>query len=239
MGHHIPSRIDRSYISDLGFSESSSLTIKAALRFLDLVDTEHEPTERLRKLAEAKEEDRKARLREMIEEAYRPVLVGLDLQTATMGLLQERFDDYGADRNVGHKCVSFFLALAKDAGIPLSPNLLNKSRIGALQKPSVPSVNVPVRRRRPVPSTSRTQPTGQGNISAYSPLASKLPDFDPSWPKDVRDQWLEHFQSLQTVMAIMEKFPSFNAQWPEELQAKWFDSMKELIARSSTSAGVC
>lgn len=237
--HHPTSRIDRSYLTDLGFSESSSLTIKAALRFLDLVDPQHEPTERLRRLVEAKEEGRQALLREMIEEAYRPLLAGLDLQTATMGLLQERFKKYGADNNVGHKCVSFFLALAKDAGIPLSPNLLHRSRIGATQKPSVPSVTIPVRRRKPAPSTSRTQTARQDNIAAASPLASKLPDFDPNWSKEVRDQWFEHLQALQTIMAIMEKFPSFNAEWSDELQAKWFDSVKELISRSSTYTDLC
>lgn len=238
MGQHIPSRIDRSYLSDLGFSDSSTLTIKAALRFLGLVDPQHEPTESLRKLAEAVGESQQAVLRKLIEESYSPVLAGLDLQTATMGLLQERFEKYGADNNVGHKCVSFFLALAKDAGIPLSPNLLNKSRIGATPMPSVQPATIPARRRKPATSTARAQPPRQATFAAASPLAAKLPDFDPNWPKEVRDQWFEHFQALQTVMAIMEKFPCFNADWPEELQSKWFDSVKALIVRSSATNGI-
>ncbi len=231
---HLPARVDQSYLRDLDFSDSSILTIRTALYFLGLVDDLNEPTERLRKLAAAEDDGQQVVLREMIEEAYQPVLADLDLETATQGLLQERFAKCGATNNVGHKCLSFFLALAKDAGIPLSPNLLNKSRIGASQKKAslAPTATAP-RRRRAGTSASRS-PSARYTIGpAVAPFATKVPDFDPDWPKEVRDEWFEHLQSLQTIMAVMEKLPAFNPGWPDDLQTKWFDCMKQFVARSS------
>jgi hypothetical protein len=228
--NHLPGRVDQSYLRDLGFSDSSILTIRTALYFLNLVDDRHEPTERLRRLAVAEGDGHELALREMIEEAYQPVLAGLNLETATQGLLQERFAKCGATNNVGHKCLSFFLALAKDARIPLSPYLLNKSRIGANQKVA-PAVSTP-RRRRSAPATSRNLSAKYGNATVIAPLATKLPDFDPGWPKEVRDEWFEHLQALQTMIAVMEKLPSFNPEWPDDLQTKWFDCMRELVAKS-------
>ena len=231
---HLPSRVDRSYLRDLGFSDSAILTIKTALYFLGLVDDQHEPTLRLQKLAQAEGDDYRTLLSGMIEEAYQPVLAGLNLDTATPGLLLERFAKYGADHNVGSKCVSFFLALAKDAGISLSPYLLNKSRVGARQRVGVTPSSSPARRRRSLSSASRNSSARYENSLAVSPLATKLPDFDPEWPKEVRDEWFEHLRALQTMLAVVQKLPAFSAEWPADVQTKWFDCMRELLARSSS-----
>jgi len=171
----------------------------------------------------------------MIEEVYQPALAGLNLETSTIGLLQERFARWGADNNVGHKCVSFFLALAKDAGIPLSPYLLKRSRIGAAQRVGLASATIPVRRRRSAPPSARSASAERSSM-VTNPLTTKLPDFDPQWPKEVRDEWFEHAQALQTVLSVMEKMPSFNADWPADVQCRWFECMRDLIARTSPDA---
>ena len=230
---HLPGRVDGTYLRDLGFSDSTILTIKTGLYALDLVDDDHVPTERLRKLAEAQGDSQNVVLREMVEEAYQWVLGELNLETATTGLLKEKFAKYGADNNVGHKCVSFFLALAKDAGISLSPYLLNRSRIGATQKyVASPAVN-PTRRRKPASSASRSVSARYESTPAPAPLITKLPDFNPDWPKEVRDEWFDHVQALQTMMAVMDKLPPFNAEWPVDLQNKWFECMRDLIVKAS------
>jgi len=229
---HLPGRVDRSYLRDLGFSDSAILTIKTALYFLGLVDDQHEPTERLQKLAQAEGDASKTLLRGMIEEAYHPILAGLNLETATPDLLQQRFAKYGADNNVGSKCVSFFLALAKDAGISLSPYLLNKSRLGARQRVSMTPTPSPPRRRRSSSSASGNFSARYDNGLTISPLTTKLPDFDPGWPKEVRDEWFEHVRALQTILAVMQKFPAFDTGWAADVQVKWFDCMRELLAMS-------
>ncbi len=231
----MPARVDRTYLRDLGFSDSTILTIRTGLYFLGLVDDQDEPTERLRSMVSVEDGSANRALKQMIEEVYQPALAGLNLETSTIGLLQERFARWGADNNVGHKCVSFFLALAKDAGIPLSPYLLKRSRIGATQRANLPSATIPVRRRRSAAPTARSASAGYG-ATATNPLTTKLPDFDPQWPKEVRDQWFEHAQALQTMLAVMGKMPSFNPDWPADVQSRWFECMRDLIAKTSPSA---
>lgn len=218
---YTPLRLDRSHLVDLGFSQSTALTVKASLSFLELIDSNSsEPTDRLVALLKAEGEDYRTLLREMVKTAYQPVLGNLDLERATLGQVQECFRRFGAEGNVGHKCLSFFLALAKDAGITLSPNLLTKSRLGAVQK-VVPAVLSPRTNRASSSLPKRQSSKTRGSGSSY--FASKLPDFDPGWPKEVREEWFNRFQ---TLVILIDKFPPFNAEWPDEVKVRWFDFMK-------------
>ena len=221
---YTPLRLDRTHLVDLGFSQSTTLTVKASLSFLELIDpNSSEPTDRLLALLKAEGEDYRALLRAMVKTAYQPVLGDLDLERATLGQVQECFRRFGAVGNVGHKCLSFFLALSKDAGITLSPNLLTKSRLGAVQK-VVPAV-LSARTNRAASSTPKRQSSRtRGADSGY--FASKLPDFDPGWPKEVREEWFDRFQ---TLVILIDKCPPFNADWPDELKFKWFDFMKGFV----------
>ena len=228
---HTPSHLDRSHLMYLGFSQSTALTIKSALSFLGLIDPHTgEPTVRLRALLEAKGEDYKTLLKDTIEAAYLPVLGDLDLQQTTLGKIEERFRHYGAEKNVGSKCLSFFLAVAKDAGMRLSPNLATRSRLGAAQSVAHP-VMAPLRNRRG-PSPSKHHPASTRGTSPHH-FASRLPDFDPGWPKEVREEWFARFQ---TLVILIDKFPQFNAEWPDDLKLKWFDHMKELMGSSQTNS---
>lgn len=221
---YTPLRLDRTHLMDLGFSQSTALTVKASLSFLELIDpNSSEPTDRLLALLKAEGEDYRALLREMVKTAYQPVLGNLDLERATLGQVQECFRRFGAVGNVGHKCLSFFLALAKDAGIPLSPNLLTKSRLGAVQK-VVPAVLSARSNRASSSLPKRQSAKTSGAGSGY--FATKLPDFDPGWPKEVREEWFNRFQ---TLVVLIDKFPPFNAEWSDELKVKWFDFMKGFL----------
>jgi len=229
---HTPSHLDRSHLMYLGFSQSTALTIKSALSFLGLIDPHTgEPTVRLRALLEAKGEDYKAQLKDMVESAYQPVLGDLDLRQTTLGKIEERFKHYGAEKNVGSKCLSFFLALAKDAGIALSPNLVTRSRLGAAQSVAHPVPALPRTRRGS--SSSRHHPASTRAAGPHH-FASKLPDFDPGWPKEVREEWFARFQ---TLVILIDKFPQFNADWPDELKLKWFEHMKGFMGSGPANSG--
>lgn len=223
-----PTQLDGSYFRDLGMSDSTGVTVKAALWFLGLVEGDGIPTEKFTELAESEGEARKDVTRELVNDAYGHIVGDLDLEHATMGHLQDCFRRVGADGNVGHKCVTFFLALAKDAGIALSPSLLTKSRVGAPQR-SEPGRAAGSRAGSGV---QRSRAVRKSAVAGPGHLASKLPAFDPGWPKDVREEWLAHHRALQTTMALMEKFPSLNPDWSDEVKAKWFDSWNELLNRN-------
>jgi hypothetical protein len=226
-----PTQLDGSYFRELGLSDSTGVTVKQALWFLGLVEGEGIPTEDLLELAGSEGDDRKRLIKQILDAAYGPVVGGVDLEHATMGHLLDAFKRAGAEGNVGHKCVTFFLALAKDAGMKLSSSLLTKSRVGASQRREIDMTGggrglSGVQRGR---SPRRTGGGGPGQ------LASKLPAFDPGWPKEVRDEWLAHHRTLQISMALLEKFPSMNAEWSDEVKSKWFDCWKEILNRNLVS----
>src|SRR5512136_1569889 len=129
-----PTQLDGSYFRELGLSDSTGVTVKQALWFLGLIEGEGMPTENLLELAESEEDDRRRLIRQILDQAYGPIVGEVDLEHATMGHLLDAFRRAGAEGNVGHKCVTFFLALAKDAGMKLSSSLLTKSRVGASQR---------------------------------------------------------------------------------------------------------
>src|SRR5512136_736421 len=223
-----PTQLDGSYFRELELSDSTGVTVKQALWFLGLVEGENMPTQELLELVAAEGDDRKRLIRQILDQAYGPIVGEVDLEHATMGHVLDAFKRAGAEGNVGHKCVTFFLALAKDAGMTLSSSLLTKSRVGASQRREVGEVGG----GRGALNVQRSRAVRKGVGSGTSHLASKLPAFDPGWPKEVREEWLAHHRALQTTMALMEKFPSLNADWPDDVKAKWFDSWQELLNRN-------
>ena len=200
---HIPSQLDRSYFDELKFSVSTALTVRGTLLFLDLIYADDKPTEKLTKLVQSDEENRKAVLREIVQEAYLPLLEELDLRNATAGQLEGRFREYGAEGNIGRKCLSFFLALAKDAEMVLSPSLLGKSRVGAPRKAgSLPYLAYSGRRtREPAPAAKR-EPSKEFWLKV---LLDKFPAFDPGWPDEVQAKWFDGFEELMRRAAAERK----------------------------------
>jgi hypothetical protein len=227
VGERKPTRMDSSYYHELGLSDSTGVTVKAALSFLGLVDRDTIPKEKLLELASSEGDDRQRLIKQIVEESYTPIIGGIDLEHATMGHLLAAFANAGARGNVGQKCVTFFLALAKDAGVALSAGLLTRSRVG-----------MPHRREAgPVGGSRGTAAAARGRSprrsgAAASQLASKLPAFDPGWPKEVRDEWMAHHLTLQATAAWMDKFPSLKDEWSDEFKARWLESWKEVLNKN-------
>jgi hypothetical protein len=116
----VPSRIDRSVMSHKSGTVQSQLLL--SLDYLGLLKSSGHPTEKMKKLLESEGTDRKAVLREIIETAYGFVFAhGFGLKTATSHQAEELFQKTGASGETVRRCLSFFLAAAKDSGIPVSP----------------------------------------------------------------------------------------------------------------------
>ncbi len=220
-----PTRMDSSYYRDLGLSDSTGVTVKAALSFLGLVEEDVIPTRTLLDLVSSEGDVRQRLIKRIIEESYTPIVGGIDLEHATMGHLQAAFAEAGARGNVGHKCVTFFLALAKDAGLALSPGLLTRSRVGLPHRREAG----PVGGGRGTSTAARGRSPRRAAAGAASHLAAKLPAFDPGWSPELRDQWLAHHLALQATAAWMDKFPSLKDEWSEEFKAKWLELWKEIL----------
>ena len=193
----IPSRIDRSYWGDL-LSGSTGTQLMAALRFLNLIDANGKPAERLKPLVAARGEQRARVLQEIANDAFDFVLnSSLDLDSATYSQLQEVFHNtFQLTDDVSRKCVKFFIALANDAGMDVSPFITRRTRSthsAAGTKSASKKAGIRTKRNAIVPQ-------GMEEIPDYSSwnslLLSKFPNFDPSWNDEIKMQWFAAFDEL-------------------------------------------
>ncbi len=126
----IPERIDASLLRS--YSGSVARQIMAALRYLGLIDEAGQTTDRLRALVKTfGTGEWQEQLTGMVSDAYQDVINNLKLDTATPGQLAERFKARGAEGGVQQKCIAFFIAAATNAGMKLSPHIVNRPRAKA------------------------------------------------------------------------------------------------------------
>jgi hypothetical protein len=193
----MPARIDRSYWGDT-MSGSTGTQLTAALRFLGLIDATGNPAARLKPLAVASGEQRAALLNEILTAAYAFVQQpSLDLQSATYAQLKEAFSDrFQLTDDVRRKCLKFFIEMASDAGIMLSPFITKRFRsehASSGTKVAVKKQSSRTNRNLAVPNDSREIPH---NASWNQMLLTKFPAFDPEWNDDVKLKWFNAFDEL-------------------------------------------
>lgn len=197
----IPARIDRSVMPSLSGQVQTQLL--AALRYLGLILLEDGPTDRLVRLVNTEGPERQAVLRETIEAAY-PFLseTGFSLSSATPSQLDGKIKEQGAAGDTVRKCVSFLLAAAQNAGMPLSPYFRGK--------PRGPSATTTTRR-----TAARRTRSGTQSSPPTTPLAATG----------------EQPTNVSWEQMLLSKFPSFDPAWPDEVKAKWFDAFDKLMGR--------
>lgn len=120
----IPLTITREFLRDYATSGSSSVAqLFSSLQFVLLIEGEsHKPTTYLERLVQ-ETEDQQSILREIFNLCYAPLLSDLgDLSTILHEQLEEAFQHhYQVENDVRRKAISFFIHMARAAGIPLSP----------------------------------------------------------------------------------------------------------------------
>lgn len=137
LGVHLPMRIDRSVLGTYAGGTQSMLI--STLRYFGLIDEHGEPQDTLHHLAKAQGTERQHALHHMLRKGY-PFLFdnGFDLGRATPAQIRERFEQAGATGETAAKSISFFAALAKDAGITLTPTLKTRERRANGKRPAKP-----------------------------------------------------------------------------------------------------
>jgi len=187
----MPARIDRSYWGDM-LSGSTGTQLMAALRFLGFIDASGRPTGRLRPLVSAKGDQRRELLKEIAYEAFGFVLQdSFDPQNATYAQLQEVFHGtFQLTDDVSRKCIKFFIALASDAGIPLSPFITKRFRS------THTSTGTKIITKRTSARTNRNLIVPQHLDEIPDGLLTKFPTFDPTWSDEVKLKWFEAFDKL-------------------------------------------
>ena len=188
----VPAKFDRSLYDRLGFSGTQIFTLKSALYFFELINRDNVPTEKLHQFIAAKGNDRKVILNKIVEKAYSQLFIKVDIQTGTSGQLSDYFESLHAKGDICRKCSSFFLSIASEAGIELSPHFYKRAKSGLGRKKEAAKIRAEVRER-----TSYQLPTVKKTWEEL--LLDKFPDFDPTWPESIKKAWFEDFRELQRM----------------------------------------
>lgn len=120
-----PSHIDKSVMSNLSGGMQSWL--KSALRYMKLVTADDVPTPALEHLAHAQGDDRKAALLALFKSSYAFLNGKVDLEKTTPTQLRSAIVEFGATGDTVEKIVAFMVAMAKDAGVPMSKLLTQRA----------------------------------------------------------------------------------------------------------------
>jgi hypothetical protein len=184
----MPSRLDRSYLSNLPWSTQNHFL--AACRALKLIDDAGRPNPILIQLVEQPNERPR-----LVGEVLRDLYAGpMSLRNnATQAELEERFKEYGLSGSTARKSIAFFLHAAAYASVPLSPHF---------RSPRTTDKPAAKRGKRPKPagandaSDIETEPTPspQANLRLHpfiEGLLRELPPEGTPWSKAKRDKWLQ------------------------------------------------
>jgi len=201
----MPTQLDRSYFDSLGLSGTQYSQAIGALTFLNLIDEAKRPTARLKRLSMTTGEERRVLLREIVEEAYGPLFTDPGPHVATIYDLRKFLRSQGAKGGGVDKCMTFFISAAKEAGVPLSPQLS-----GEFGRSSGRRI---VRQRRMKPK-ERQYPT----------------DIPDAQVQDTREELMSR-PATELAHRLVDKFPNFDPEWPEPLRERWFEAFQELVKR--------
>lgn len=199
----LPGRIDRGLMGSMSGAAQSQVT--TAMRYLGMISENNIPTAIMRRYVSGEESERKVALREMLEKSYPFIFDGIfDVSTATAHMLRENFtENTTATGETITRCIAFFKDAAHDAGIVVSPYILQKSARG-----------VGTVRRRVVAKKVQAEPEvvfSKQIVANQTPLFAaqsslllmglfhRLPAPGMKWAKDERDKWV---QTLQNVLVM-------------------------------------
>lgn len=184
----LPPQIDKSVMSKMSFGQQNQM--KMALRSLSLMEGD-KPTDRLRSLVSAFETPEfEKQMLVLMHETY-PYVFALDLMEATPTMFADAFKVTGAKEDVSRKCRTFFLHAAKRVGVPLGQRLQTgtvprSSPSGIKRKPKKPKGG-----EHQLVEEQQENKTPAGGILGQ--LLTKFPEFDPTWPDDIKAKWFDGF----------------------------------------------
>jgi hypothetical protein len=184
----LPNRIDRSVLA--GQSGATQSFLLSTFRFLGLISNDGTPTPALKELTSHAEDSEgyKAAWRKIIESKYAFLLNGgFKAESATESQFLEKLQEKGVSGETARKSLTFFTLACEKAGIKLSPHLKSKRGSGNGR---------PRKRRDTQPEPPVHTPPPESNSSLQDKLINKFPDFDPSWPDDLKKKWFDGFEQF-------------------------------------------
>lgn len=187
---HVPDRIDKTVMSN--YSGSTIYALLPALHWLGLINERGDPQPILHELVAADNDEYKALLRKIVKERYSFLFNGsFDLAKASSGQVIEAFKQQDINGSTVTKCMSFFIAIAKDAGIAISshvkpPSVKRTPGSGGRKKkaPAAGSAAINVQDDADDEETDKP-PEGTEKISF---TLRNMPDVVVYFPADLKDE---------------------------------------------------
>lgn len=103
-------------------SGSLQSAMLSALKALDSINSDAEPTDNLKSLIYSSNEQFSTTLAQLTKKTYSFIFNdSIDLKTVSGKKVEEKFKEAGASGSTLTKCIAFFLAITKDANISVSP----------------------------------------------------------------------------------------------------------------------
>lgn len=202
----LPGRIDRGLMGTMSGAAQSQVT--TALRFLGMISENGIPNPIMKRYVSGEEEERKAALKEMLEKSYPFIFrTDFDLSTATAQMLRENFtENTPATGETISRCIAFLKDAAADAGIQVSPFILQKSARGGGSGKKRGATKKTLQVAEPIPTSSTpTAHTAKATLFAAQSslmlmgLFHRLPSPGTKWSHDERERWV---QTLQNVLLL-------------------------------------
>lgn len=196
-----PPRIDIGFLQTYGLAPKSEWALISALKYLNIIDSEGIPTDKFR-LLQTRGEELKRNLGDTIREAYSELLNVVDLETATPEIIHNYFLAQGVKAGVAGKCTGFFISIAREAGMALSPELESPVR-APKGKPPV-TVRAPKRKALKLQretAEEKEKPIVEAGreltlLEAKSRLLERLPAFDSNWDSEAIKEVISGFHTL-------------------------------------------
>lgn len=193
-GTHVPSRIDKTVMSN--YSGSVVYALLPALQWLGLIDEHGTPDPMLHSLASADEDEYKSLLAKLVKDKYHFLFnSSLDLSKASSGQVIEAFKQQDITGSTVTKCMSFFLSIAKAAGIAVSPH-----------------VKAPTVKRKPV--AKKNKPQGKPS--------DPPPDVGSTRNDSKQDR---HPEGTEKISFKMRDMPDVVVYFPKGMEAKQVDKV--------------
>lgn len=163
----VPERVDTSLLRS--YSGSVGRQLIATLKYLGLIEDSGRVTGKLEALAKSYgTSEWQQQVGDTISDAYVNVVGDLNLDVATHGQLVEKFKAQGADGQVLQKCVAFYIAALRNAGLTFSPYIAERPR----GRPARRSKTREGIEEQPAADTPQPQP---GTVRFSFPIPDKSP----------------------------------------------------------------
>lgn len=137
-------------------------------------------------------------LRQITTDAYVFILgKDFDAQKATHDQMEELLHrNFRLTDDVARKCIKFFVSMAQESGVKVSPFILknyrnSNSSIIIKKSSKKSSIRTKLNATTPVPSDEVPKRVPSGEL--LSDLLAKFPALDPSWSDEVKLKWFDAF----------------------------------------------